>query len=133
MEDYLKPELKSELREISTLALASIGDAVFDLMVRTYLCESGIWAADKLHSRTVEYVSAKAQAKAAQALLSVLTDEETQMYKRGRNSNTGHTPKSSTHKEYHTATAVETVFGYLYLSGNTKRLNELFEIMIRKD
>ena len=133
MTNYLKPELNNKLREISTLTLAHIGDAVFELMVRTYLCQTGTHAVDKLHKRSLEYVSAKAQASSAELVLPLLCDEEKEIYKRGRNANPGHTPKSSTHEQYHAATGLEALFGYLYLSGSIERLNELFELVIGKD
>ena len=133
MQDYLKPHLKDELKEISIPALAHIGDAVFELMVRTFLCTSGTWTAPKLHKKSIDFVSAKSQAKAAEKLIPYLNEDELEIYKRGRNSHTGQTPKNTTHGEYHTSTAIEALFGYLYLCGNTKRLNELFEVIIRKD
>ena len=125
--------MTDKLCELSALTLAHIGDAVYQLMVRTHLCMTGVKAVEKLHKQSIDYVSAKSQASAAQLLLTVLNDEEKEIFKRGRNAHTGQIPKSSTHEEYHTATAVETLFGYLYLSGNIKRLNELFEVVIRKD
>ena len=130
MHDYLSPELGLELRKISTLALAHIGDAVYELMVRTWLCCEGISTAKQLHGGSVEYVSAKAQAAAGERIKSVLDDEEYAVYKRGRNAYANSVPRSSTHEEYHTATAVETLFGYLYLKGETRRLGELFEMVI---
>ena len=133
MQDYLKPHLKNELKEISIPALAHIGDAVFELMVRTYLCVAGTWTAPKLHKKSIDFVSAKSQAKAAEELVQNLSEDELEIFKRGRNSHTGQTPKNTTHSEYHTATAIEALFGYLYLSGNPERLNELFEVIIRKD
>jgi len=99
-------------------------------MVRTWLCKTGTTTAKNLHDRAVSYVSAKAQALAADRILSKLKDEETVIYKRGRNAHLSSIPKGSTIEEYHAATGVETLFGYLYLSGETNRLNELFRIII---
>ena len=132
MINYLSPELEDKLREIPAQTLAYVGDAVFELMVSTYLCTDGVRSAEKLHKRTVDFVSAKAQATAIEKLLPVLNEDEKELYKRGRNSHTGQVPKSSTYEQYHCATGMETLFGYLYLSGNTKRLNELFEILINE-
>lgn len=129
----MEPKLTVELREISTYTLAYIGDAVFELMVRTFLCVSGNQSVEKLHNTSVNFVSAKAQANALQILLPVFYEDEIEIYKRGRNLHTGQTPKSSTAQDYHNSTGLEAVFGYLYLSCNIKRLNELFDLVIRKD
>lgn len=109
-----------------------MGDAVFELMVRTWLCTTGTSTAKNLHSRAVTFVSAKAQATASERLLPMLDEEEMTIYKRGRNTHLNSIPKGSTHEEYHAATGVETLFGYLYISGKTDRLNELFEIIVEE-
>jgi len=110
--------------------LAHIGDAVFELMIRTWLCTTGTSTAKNLHDRAVTFVSAKAQAVAAERILPVLSEEETSLYKRGRNTHLNSIPKGSTHEEYHAATGVEALFGYLYMSGKADRLNELFRVII---
>jgi ribonuclease-3 family protein len=130
--DYLKPKLNAELRAISVLGLAHVGDAVFELMVRTWLCTQGASTAKHLHGGAVEYVSAKAQAAAAGQMLMKLSEEELAVFKRGRNAHANSVPRSSTYEEYHIATGVEALFGYLYLKGDTERLGELFEIAIRR-
>ena len=112
------------------LGLAHIGDAVFELMIRTWLCTSGTMTAKNLHKRAVEFVSARAQAVAADAILSYLSDEELAVYKRGRNSHLTSVPKGSSHEEYHAATGLEALFGHLYLNSKTDRLNELFDIIL---
>ena len=99
-------------------------------MVRTWLSTSGTSKAKNLHNKAVSLVSAKAQAVAAEKILPLLNDEETAVFKRGRNTHAGAVPKASTHEEYHAATGLEALFGYLYICGNTDRLNELFEIII---
>ena len=132
MQDYLRPELNNELRGVSTLGLAHIGDAVFELMVRTWLCTQGIATAKHLHSSTVEFVSAKAQAKGTERILPKLSEEELTIFKRGRNAYANSVPRASTHEEYHLATAVEALFGYLYLKGETWRLGELFELVVER-
>ena len=107
-----------------------MGDAVFELMIRTWLCINGASTAKRLHDRAVTFVSAKAQAAAADKILSKLDKEEVDVYKRGRNTHVNSIPKGSSHEEYHTATGIETLFGHLYLSGRVDRLNELFEMII---
>jgi len=122
--------MKDGLGRISSLGLAHVGDAVFELMVRTRLCDLGASTARKLHGEAVTYVSAKAQAAAASRILPALREEELAVFKRGRNAHPGSTPKGSTLEEYHAATGLEALFGYLYLSGSTERLNELFELSL---
>ena len=130
MNDYLRPELDGELRAISVLGLAHIGDAVFELMVRTWLCTQGTTTAKRLHGGSVEFVSAKAQAAAAERIRPILNDEELAVFKRGRNAHANSVPRGSSYEEYHLATGIEALFGFLYLSGKTERLGELFEMII---
>ena len=117
---------------ISSLGLAHIGDCVYELMIRSWLCLHGKATNRGLHKATVKYVSAPAQAKAADKILSQLTQEEADVFRRGRNSNTHTIPKAATREEYQTATAMEALFGYLWLRGETARLNELFEAMMEE-
>ena len=131
MRDYLRPELNDELHSISTLGLAYIGDAVFDLLVRTCLCVRGTLSAKNLHAGALEYVSAKAQSAAAERIQSEFSAEELAVFRRGRNAHVSSVPRASTCGEYHAATGLETLFGYLYLKGETQRLGELFEMIIR--
>ena len=126
----MRPEKTRELNEISVQGLAHVGDAVFELMVRTWLCITGTSKAKNMHDRAVSFVSAKAQAAAADRILSKLDEEEVSIYKRGRNRHINSIPKGSTHEEYHTATGIEAVFGYLYISGKRDRLNELFSLIV---
>ena len=130
MRDYLRPNLSGELRGISVLGLAHVGDAVFELMVRTWLCTQGASTAKRLHGGTVAFVSAKAQSEASQRILPGLSDEELSVYKRGRNAHSNSVPRGSSYEEYHIATGIEALFGYLYLSDKTERLNELFEMIV---
>ena len=130
LNDYLKPDKTVDIRDIPIQGLAHVGDAVFELMVRTWLCTSGTSTARKLHDKAVTYVSAKAQAAAADRIIPELTEEESAVYKRGRNKHVNTVPKASTLGEYHAATGIEALFGYLYMCGNIQRLNELFEIII---
>lgn len=128
MKNYFEPQMNAqELRGVSELALAHIGDGVFELLVRTWLCSGHAAATNKnLHKLTVSYVQAPAQAAFVEALLPLLTEEETAVYKRGRNAHSHAAPKNSTPGQYARATGLETLFGYLYLSGQTDRVNELF-------
>lgn len=111
---------------VSNLGLAHIGDGVFELLCRSYLCLRGDKTVLKLHRDTVELVRAPAQAKFAQALLPLLTEEEQAIFRRGKNAHTHAHPKGATAKEYALATGLEALFGALYLMGQTDRLNQLF-------
>lgn len=110
-------------------ALAFLGDGVYGFMVREYLTVSGRCKADKLHERNIEMVNATYQAKASQLLLPMLSEEEKNMFIRGRNTHTAHTPKNKSKSEYHAATGLEVLFGWLYINGKTQRLKELFGIL----
>jgi len=113
--------------------LAHVGDAVFELMIRTWLCSAGTSKAKNLHNKAITFVSAKAQAAAVEKIQPELDAEEAAVFKRGRNTHLNSVPKASTHEEYHAATGLEALFGYLYLSGKTDRLNELFDMIIEED
>jgi len=130
LENYLHPEKSDNVRDISVQGLAHVGDAVYELMVRTWLCETGASSAKNLHSRAVTFVSAKAQAAAVKKVMSFLDESEVAVFKRGRNAHVNSVPKGSTHEEYHAATGLEALFGFLYLSGCTERLNELFALIV---
>ncbi len=114
---------------LSPLTLAFVGDGVFELFVRERLVCAGNCPVNSLHKQSVQQVCCSAQAQAVQKLLPVLTEEETEILKRGRNAHTNHVPKNASPADYHAATAFETLFGYLYLSGRIDRLRELFRIM----
>ena len=130
MSDYLSPNLSGELHEMSVLALAHVGDAVFELMVLTWLCLRGASTPRRIHDEAVTFVSAKAQAASFERISTVLSEDELGVYKRGRNAHVNSVPRGSTVQEYHTATGIEALFGYLYLSGQTDRLNTLFELIV---
>jgi len=121
---------ENEIRQVSTLGLAHIGDAVFELMVRSWLCSNGKLTSKGLHSATVRYVAATAQAKAVEKISDHLTAEETAVYKRGRNARVNSVPQRADISEYHAATGLETLFGWLYLLGMRDRLNEIFMIIM---
>lgn len=111
-------------------ALAFLGDGVWGIMVREYLTVSGKCKADKLHERNIEMVNATYQANAIKFLLPNLTEEETNMFIRGRNTHTAHTPRNKSKSEYHAATGLEVLFGWLYLNGKTERIKDLFSLVL---
>ncbi|MCR5484412.1 MAG: ribonuclease III [Clostridiales bacterium] len=116
---------------LSPPALAFIGDTVFDLFVREMLVREANRPSKKLHNLAAQRVCAKAQAEAIKDVwdAGLLTDEEISVLKRGRNAHTSHTPKYATERDYHLATGLETLFGYLYLKNETERLKELFGLI----
>lgn len=133
MRDYFSVKLENdELNKMSSLALAHVGDGVFELMVRSWLACEGRAAASSLHRETVKIVNAAAQAEFAKMIIPLLSDEETGVYKRGRNTRVNSVPKHMSIADYHAATGFEALFGYLWLSGKRDRLNELFEIISEK-
>ena len=115
-----------EINQISALGLAHCGDAVFELLVRSYLCAAGKAANGNLHRATVDLVCAPAQAARVDRMLPLLTEEELAVYKRGRNAHVHQVPKNATYAQYAKATGLECLFGALYLSGQLDRLNALF-------
>ena len=131
MENYFQMNFTpAQVKAISNLGLAHIGDGVYELLCRTYLCTRGDKTALKLHRDTVEMVKASSQAKFADKLLPHLTEDERDYYRRGKNSHTHAAPKAASRQEYAKATGLEALFGALYLQGKTDRLNELFGIML---
>ena len=121
-----------QINAISNLGLAHIGDAVYELMCRSYLCARGEHTLKRLHLDSIALVKAPTQAKFADKLKSHLTEEEYAYFRRGKNAHTHAAPKSATPQEYSKATGLETLFGALYLAGKTQRLNELFAIMVEE-
>ncbi len=131
MENYFQMNMdKRSIDAISNLGLAHIGDGVYELMCRSYLCAKGDHTVKNLHRDAVELVKAPTQAKFADKLLPHLTEEEQSYYRRGKNAHSHAAPKSATPQEYAKATGLETLFGALYLAGKLDRLNELFAIMM---
>lgn len=118
-------------KQLSPLNLAFIGDCIYEIMVREALVCDANRPVNDLHRESVKYVSAKAQTIAFDKISPALTEEETAIFKRGRNAKVGHNPKSASQGEYHTATGVEALFGYLYLTEQTDRIKELFEIIVK--
>ena len=128
MENYFMMNLeKQQIDAISNLGLAHMGDCVFEILCRAYLCAQGGKKVDQLHRDTIRMVNAASQAKFVEKLLPLLTEEELAYYRRGKNSHVHAVPKSCTPAEYAKATGLEALFGALYLAGRTERLNELFK------
>ena len=118
---------REELLNMSSLGLAHLGDGVFELMVRAWLCLHGKVKVKDRHRAIVRHVAAPAQAAAMERLLPLLTDEEADVYRRGRNTAPHSVPRAATRAQYQSATGLEALFGWLYLQGRTDRLNELFD------
>lgn len=131
MENYFKMDLSlAEVNAISNLGLAHMGDCVFEILCRGCLCAKGGKNVGNLHRDTIAMVKAQSQARFADKLLPLLTEEELAFYRRGKNSHVHAVPKSCTPAEYAKATGVEALFGALYLLGRTERLNELFKTVM---
>lgn len=133
MENYFQMNFTpAQVNQISNLGLAHIGDGAYELLCRAYLCARGGQTVKTLHRDAVALVNAPTQAKFADKLLPLLTQEEAAYYRRGKNAHTHAAPKAATPQEYAKATGLETLFGALYLLGRTERLNELFHIMMEE-
>ena len=131
MENYFKMNLnRQEINAISNLGLAHMGDCVFEILCRGYLCARGGKNVGNLHRDTINMVKATSQAKFMDQLLPHLTEEELSFYRRGKNSHVHAVPKSCTPAEYAKATGLEALFGALYLSGQTDRINELIKLVM---
>ena len=131
--DYFDLTLpKDEIRAISSIGLAHLGDAVYELLVRTWLCAHGKATGKGLHRATVELVCAPAQAVRAERILRMLTEEELAVFRRGRNANVHTIPKNASRAQYAEATALEALFGWLYLHGRKERINALFAVMMEE-
>ncbi len=115
-----------DIKEISTEALAYLGDSVLEIRVREKLVNNGISGSGRLNAASLSYVKASEQAAAMRRITELLTEEEALVYKRGRNMSGGNVPKSATMSEYRTATGMEVLFGYLHLLGRHERIDELF-------
>ena len=134
MENYFKMDLSlADVNAISNLGLAHMGDCVFEILCRGYLCAKGGKNVGNLHRDTINMVKASAQAQFADKLLPLLTEEELAYYRRGKNAHVHAVPKSCTPAEYAKATGLEALFGALYLAGQTDRINELFKAVMEDD
>ena len=131
MENYFKMNLSdADIKAISNLGLAHMGDCVFEILCRGYLCAKGGKNVGNLHKDTINMVKASSQAKFMDKLLPLLTEDELAYYRRGKNAHVHAVPKSCTAAEYAKATGLEALFGALYLAGKTERLNELFKTVM---
>ena len=125
--DLFKPNMdEKQVGAMSMLGLAHIGDAVYELLTRTRLCGLGVTKVSELHRMTVATVNAPAQAEAAQKILPKLTEEEAAIYRRGRNTKVNSVPQKADIAQYHAATGLEALFGWLYLLGRLDRIGELY-------
>lgn len=115
--------------ELSILGLAYIGDAVYELLVRSYLADNGLLGARNMHQHTTKIVNAKSQSITAEKLFPYFTEEEFEVFRRGRNAKVNSVPKNASEKEYHEATGFEAVLGWLWINQNKQRINELFKII----
>ena len=131
---YLYKEIKEQYNlpdinpaELAPLILAHIGDAIYEVVVRNVTLSKGNRPIEKVHKEAISYVNAKAQAEAADILLPLLTEEETDIYKRGRNAKAYTKAKNASIGDYRKATGFEALMGYLYLKGETDRMLELIQ------
>ncbi len=132
MERFLS-QTNVDADSLSPLTLAFIGDTVYDLLVREEIICDANRPANDLHSLAVKKVKASAQAEAITGILPMLSDKETAVFKRGRNAKSGHIAKNATTSDYHKATGLEALFGYLYLTNQIERILELYELIKRCD
>ena len=134
MTDYFHLDIQRDaLLSLSSLGLAHLGDSVFEVMVRSWLILHGKAKARDLHRATVQYVAAPAQARLLQQILPLLSQEEEDVFRRGRNTAPHSIPKAASRGDYQAATGLEALFGWLYLQGRTDRLNELFSAMMAQE
>ena len=133
MENYFQPHLEGDvLFTISSIGLAHVGDAVFELLVRTWLCAHGGATGKGLHRAAVKLVCAESQAERARRILPRLTEAEQAVFRRGRNAQVRTVPRHASRAQYAEATALEALLGWLYLRGETPRINELFCAMMEE-
>ena len=134
MDDYFNIRLADDdIRAISSIGLAHLGDAVYELLVRAYLCAHGRATGKGLHRAAVELVRAPSQAVRADRILPLLTEAELAVYKRGRNAHVNTIPHNASRTDYLTATALECLLGHLYLRGERERISQLFAVMMEED
>lgn len=131
MIDYFHLNIdRDALLSLSTLGLAHLGDGVYELMIRSWLALHGRSRANDLHRAAVKYVAAPAQAKRFEKIQPMLSEEEADIFRRGRNTAPHSVPKAASRAQYQTATGLEALFGWLYLQGRTERLNQLFAVLM---
>lgn len=123
-------DINSDIHSLSPLTLAFVGDSVYDLLVRQHLVTLANRPVKELNKMKVTLVNCKSQADAVNMILDTLTEEEIDVYKRGRNVKVNTASKHSSLADYHAATGLEALFGYLYLKGDTNRIKELFMLIL---
>lgn len=119
-------------KALGALSLAFIGDAVYELAIRSFVLSKGEAKIGTVHKKTVELVNADSQAKCMDILLPTLSEEELTVFKRGRNAHSAHTPKNKTEAQYHKSTGFEALVGYLYLKKDYGRLKEIFSVAMNR-
>ena len=133
MENFFEMNMtKAEIDAISNLGLAHMGDCVYEMLVRAYLCAQGNKTVAQLHKQTITMVKATYQAEFVDKMLPLLTEDEMTHYRRGKNSHVHAVPKSATPAQYAKATGLEAMFGYLFLSGKKERANEIFNLVMKE-
>ena len=133
MENFFEMNMtKAEIDAISNLGLAHMGDCVYEMLVRAYLCSQGNKTVAQLHKQTITMVKATYQAEFVDKMLPLLTEDEMTYYRRGKNSHVHAVPKSASPAEYAKATGLEAMFGYLFLSGKKDRANEIFNLVMKE-
>ena len=133
MQDYFSLSMTTrDVNQISALGLAHCGDAVFELLVRGWLCQHGKATGKGLHQATIQLVRAEHQAACAEKILPMLTEEELAVFRRGRNAQVHSIPSHASRAQYSTATALEALFGWLYLGGQRQRASDLFDVMMEE-
>ena len=133
MENFFEMNMtKAQIDAISNLGLAHMGDCVYEMLVRSYLCAHGNKTVAQLHKQTITMVKATYQAAFVDKMLPLLTEDEMTYYRRGKNSHVHAVPKSATPAQYAKATGLEAMFGYLFLSGQKNRANEIFNLVMQE-
>ena len=134
MENYFHPELSREhILEISSIGLAHMGDAVFELLVRSWLCAHGGATGRGMHRAAVRLVCAESQAEKAERIKPLLTEDEKAVFRRGRNAQVHTVPHHASRAQYGEATALEALLGWLYLRGELERIEALFQEMMKEE
>lgn len=129
MQEIIPHMTQQEVNKLSMLALAHVGDGIYELLFRTKLCLEGHSNVSSLHKLTVANVNAVAQAKAVEKIIPFLDSDELAVYKRGRNTKVNSVPHNANIGQYHAATGLEALFGWLYLQGKSERIKALFTII----
>ena len=132
MFEELKNKNETEINMMSPLTWAYVGDSVYELYIRTYLSNTTNLNAHNMHVKAIKYVKANAQAEIIQRIMEDLTDDEKDIVRRGRNTDNHHLPKNSSRQEYAYATAFEALIGYLYLTKQNERLENILKKVLEK-